>query len=150
MDKLKPCPFCGSEAERWDDYARCGNQECRNRKVFYSPEEWNTRHTDETGGETPEQELTRAIEYAKGWIKKLGHESQPGGHIFDVILELANCRLSPSQPTEEEIEATAILQAEIYDVSDGYFADARQPFPAIDGFVSGFKAACKWALGERK
>jgi hypothetical protein len=155
MDKLKPCPFCGSEAAKSSDdpeYVMCSNWDCHLNSGLAKAlprDAWNTRHTDETGGETPEQELTRAIEYAKGWIKKLGHESQPGGHIFDVILELANCRLSPSQPTEEEMEAAAILQAEIYDVSDGYFADARQQFPAIDGFVSGFKAACKW-MGERK
>jgi hypothetical protein len=48
--KLKPCPFCGSKAERGGRYFGtdkslyiCSNKECPCRQNWFSLEQWNTR-----------------------------------------------------------------------------------------------------------
>jgi len=53
MDKIKPCPFCGSEAELYGEcdmvWARCTNFDCQAERInkFDEPEEaiedWNGR-----------------------------------------------------------------------------------------------------------
>ena len=52
-EKLKPCPFCGGEAEYYGEcdmvWIRCSNYDCRAERIgkFDEPEEaaeyWNTR-----------------------------------------------------------------------------------------------------------
>jgi hypothetical protein len=173
MDKLMSCPVCGTahlqQVRLLHEMARCilladsdGADDMPEWLVKLAEDATDTRHTptEETGGESPEQELERAIEYAKGWIKKLGHESQPGGHIFDVILELANCRLSTSQTTEPDIEHTTDSQG----IPDGDFRYIKPTEEEMDAafhesgywrdedkgpYFTGWQAAYKW-MGERK
>lgn len=46
---LKPCPFCGSPAEKWSDadHTACSNQDCC--AYYFVPlvTQWNTRHADQ-------------------------------------------------------------------------------------------------------
>lgn len=56
MDKMKPCPFCGSPAELYGEeymvWCRCSNEDCRCELItrFDEPEEaieeWNRRASD--------------------------------------------------------------------------------------------------------
>lgn len=53
MSDLKPCPFCGGEAEKHfttGDVKRiwyaCSNQDCGAWHGFFTKDEWNTRHSD--------------------------------------------------------------------------------------------------------
>ncbi|MDR2820550.1 MAG: Lar family restriction alleviation protein [Desulfovibrio sp.] len=44
-EELKPCPFCGSEAERnvRNVSVHCANPACSANYVLFGPEEWNER-----------------------------------------------------------------------------------------------------------
>jgi len=76
-EKLKPCPFCGSEAEQvpeeylgegvtvMSDCYTCSNENCPvNEVVFHFPKNWNTRPI--------EDEQAKLIEQLKDAIDVLG------------------------------------------------------------------------------
>ncbi|MFV1944032.1 hypothetical protein VPH49_24860 [Pseudomonas luteola] len=72
IEKLKPCPFCGSDAEAGDGflplegivYVWCKNHEClmsNGVDIGFGVDEWNRRHEDKRVAEL-EAELAEAVE----------------------------------------------------------------------------------------
>ena len=65
---LKPCPFCGSEAGKFEmvtyiPYIRCTNAFCELSKVKYSERYWNTRPIEDKQA-AENQRLKKLLEQA--------------------------------------------------------------------------------------
>ena len=70
MSNLKPCPFCGSEAGKFEmvtyiPYIRCTNAFCELSKVKYSERYWNTRPIEDKQAEQIRQ-LINLVALAEG------------------------------------------------------------------------------------
>ena len=90
-EELKPCPFCGSDAETGDGflpmesivYVWCKNHEClmsNGVDIGFGVDEWNRRHEDKRVAE-----LEAELAEARRLLKEYGHWS-PGVHIIHAFL----------------------------------------------------------------
>jgi hypothetical protein len=171
MDKLKPCPFCGSEARFSyceDDCCgamirevMCSNEEClaeiyvgETKDEYEAAKAWNTRHTptEETGGEHSVDDVISL----KTAMTKLGLSSGEESNHWTGPMFLSGVRRvlnqvragiyqrpAPSQPTEEQME-DAMREA----FRESGNAERYGTKWAV--WSSSWNACCKWALEERK
>jgi hypothetical protein len=152
MDKLMSCPFCGSEAAKSSDdpeYVMCSNWDCHLNSGLAKAlprDAWNTRHTEETGGD-----MTVFTEAVDTWVENQQGDLKKAATDFinDWLIDAFTAgwdrrpvinAVSPSRPTDEEMDAALINE---YLTSDQRFKDSQDPFPETAGFESGWKAACK-------
>lgn len=99
MSKLKPCPFCGGEAERYtnSDFTDCFRVSCldcgsesSDEELWLCDNKWNTRHEEQRLAES----LTKAVDVGFKFNSTLSSELDAAkAEIADIGKQLALANL---------------------------------------------------------